>query len=82
MIANLEDNWRVGRPVFSCPTTCWQDSMPLPGARLLESARKATASRNYRGCNRLAFFVELSVVAREALSACAQHSLDELGARS
>ena len=55
--------------------------MPWPGARLLDSARDVRL-RNYRGCNRLAIFVELLIVAREALNACAQHSLDELGARS
>ena len=37
---------------------------------------------NYRGCNRLAFFVELSMSLGERWAPVAQHSLDELGARS
>ena len=56
--------------------------MPLAGARLLDSTRQASAVVTIAAVTGWRFFVELSIVAGGALSACAQHSLDELGVRS
>ena len=46
LIANFEDNWRdsVGLFRLMSPATCRRDTMTFPGARLLDSARKASAS--------------------------------------
>ena len=84
MIANFEDNRRESVGLFFdlSPPRFGKTAMPFPRRSPIAPRPVAVRRRNYRGCKRLAFSCSMVDVDKRCASACDQHSLDELGARS